>query len=233
MKELQQAVATAFENVVSSGAIEAAIEEKLGQTIIKIIEQQMSSYGDFGEALKARIDEALNIDLREITLPSYGDLIGKIVRTRIDGVMHKEFSEAIDAHLGKLLSPAPAQITLDKLIDDYIESKKDYGGGMLAGHDFTFAIESQDYGYWRIGIDQDPGQELRRCGIQIAVTREGCVYSLDINGKDLKERLFVGPLFNFERALFQMYTAKTKLIIPEGASADDYPTRFPYPGEDD
>lgn len=233
MEQLKEAVAVAFDKIVASGAIEQAIQSKLQDTVASIIKEQMSTYSDFGKAVKEKVERALEINLGEISLPSYGDLIGKIIRTQIDASMRKEFADALEANLKGLLVPAPAEITLEKLLDDYIEHKKGYGGGMYAGQDFTLVIERKDGGYVWIGIDPEPEESHIRCEIQLGVTARGEVYSLKFSGKDVKDNLFIGPLFNFELALFQMYTAKTKLIIPEDVHPHDYQTRFPYPGEDD
>ncbi|AJX33185.1 hypothetical protein [Burkholderia oklahomensis] len=47
MKELQQAVSTAFANIVAAGAIEKAIEEKLTKTITSIIDGDENSINTY------------------------------------------------------------------------------------------------------------------------------------------------------------------------------------------
>ena len=47
-----------------------------------------------------------------------------------------------------------------------------------------------------------------------------------LEGCDPSKKIFCGPFYGFDRLLFQMYAAKTKLIIDE----DDVNTE--YPGND-
>lgn len=232
MDQLKQAVAAAFDNVVVSGAIEAAIQEQIGKAVTSAIKDQISGYNsEFSKKIDAKIKGLLDVNLDEIDLPSYRQLIADVIKSRVGAVMSAEFTEKLDKDIGELLQPAPVEITLEQLLEEFIESKKDaYNAYELRGNDFTLIIERSEHHstYVDVYIDEDSGTEKYSCAIQLRLKGDGEVWGVSLGGKDLKDKIFVGPLFNFEKRLFQMYTAKTRLIIPADATEDDYTTTFPY-----
>lgn len=236
MDQLKQAVAAAFDNVVASGAIETAIEKQLANTITRAIEEQFSSYGDFSKAIKAKVSALVDVDLAAIDLPSYRDLVGKIIQKRVGAVMAEQFTTQLDKDMCALLSPAPETITLEKLIEQFVAAKLDYRDD-LRGEAFTLHIDRDkspslvSAGYLDVHLDAESDVEKNRCDFHLRVRGDGEVWALTIGGTEVKNKIFMGPLFNFEKSLFQMYTAKTKLIIPPDATEDDFDTRFP--GYDD
>lgn len=229
MKELKQLVSEAFDKIVVSGAIEQAIEKQLAETISSVLRGQLRSYSDIGKVIEAQVKASLNIGTME--LPSYADLIGKIVRRQVEAGMQNEATRQLEQNISELLAPAPAEITLDQLIDDFIKSRLDQSYSDIRGDSFTLIIEHAEgstAGYKHIYIDCEYGTSKYSCAIQIDVKPSGEVYGLKLGGKDLKDQLFVGPLYDFERKLFQLFTAKSKLIVPDDADASDYQTSFPY-----
>ena len=239
MEELKQAVATAFDNVVASGAIEKAIHEQIGKCVESAIRDQFSTYGDFSKAIKAKVASLVDLNLDEIDLPSYRDLVSNVIKTRVGAVMTTQFTELLDKDISELLEPAPAEITLEQLLKDFVKHQMDQGGAYdLHGQDFTLYIQRSESSlsslsdYVDIYISKESNAGKYSCEIQIGIKGEGEVWKLKVGGKDMKDQLFVGPIFSFEKRLFQMYTAKTRLILPAEACASDYDTTFPYPGED-
>ena len=88
----------------------------------------MRSYSDFGKALKEHVKEALNVDFRNLNLPSYNAVILEAIRKHLDGQMtvtgRQQLIEGMERLLG---SEAPKEITLSQLVEDYKESLTLYG----------------------------------------------------------------------------------------------------------
>lgn len=223
MEDLKSAVSTAFANVVASGAIEQAIEKQLADTIGSLIKNELREYGDFGKAIKERVQQAVGVDLKNMDLPSYNDLILQIIHRQVDGIMQSEAAKQLESNMAKLLEQAPAEITLEKLIEQFIEANKED----KEGQDFTLLIERK-YGSTYICLDEDAGKSEYSCDFRLAVDKDGKVYSLMLGSKDVAKTLFMGPFYNFERTLFQLYAAKSKVIVPADAEPHDFDTSFPY-----
>ncbi len=232
MDQLKDAVTVAFDNIVASGAIEAAIQEQIGKAVTSAIKDQISGYNsDFSKKINERVKALIDVNLDEIDLPSYRQLIADIIKKRVGAAMTAEFTEKLDKDIGELLQPAPAEITLENLLEEFKASKKDaHNAHELSGNRFTLIIERNERldGYMDVYLDEEPRKEKYSCDIHFRIKDAGEVWGLTLNGDDLKNKIFVGPMFNFEKRLFQMYTAKTRLIIEADAGADDFDTEFPY-----
>lgn len=228
MEDLKKAVSAAFENVVASGAIELAIEKQLASAITRAVEEQFSSYGDFSKAIKAKISTLIDVDVAEIDLPSYRDLVGKIIKQRVGAVMTEQFTTLLDKDIGELLQPAPATITLEALLKEFVEYQLEYREH-LRGQPFTLHIEHSnnlEMHYVDIYLSNQESVGKFQCDFQFRVKGDGEVWGLKIGSADVNKQIFMGQIFSFEKRLFQMYTAKTKIIIPEHATASDFDTRF-------
>jgi hypothetical protein len=231
MEQLKQAVAAAFDNVVASGAIEAAIEKQLASTIESLVRDQFTRYGDFGKALEAKVSELVQIDLVAIDMPSYSDLVGKIIKRQVEASMQGPFAVKLEKNIASLLEVAPAEITLEKLLDSFVEHNKDYcGDGRMWGKPFTLHIEDRDRDFVDIYLDKEERTPKQDCEIKFSLYA-GKVYNVKFGHKDMEKTLFTGGIYNFERELFQLFTAQSRLIVPVDAHPDDFETTFPDPSE--
>ena len=223
MDPLKQAVAAAFDKIVASGIIEQTIEKKLTETIVDAVGSHLRSYSDFGQAIQKQVQQAIGVDLERADLPSYNDFVLKVIRTQLDSAMTDTAAKQLQENMAKLLVKAPAEITLQKLVDDFIEAyKEDH-----EGREFTLHIEHESYGFKYVCLDVDPDKGRYSCDFRISIDKEGHVYNLQLGGKDVSKTLFVGPIYGFERDVFQLYAAKTKIVIDDDAEPRDFDTSFP------
>lgn len=234
MKELQQAVFTAFSNIVAAGAIEKAIEEKLTKTITSIIDEELRSYSTFGEQLKERVKAALQVDFHNLGLPGYNDLILKIIRQQVDAQLNATIETQIEQQMKELLAPAPAEIKLSQLVEEFIKgehSDRQYRPCSCDESDrITLIVREESLissKFYHIYLDKESDTEYYKCPYQIDV-HDGRVYSVQIDQKDPSKTLFVGPMHGFKRRLFQLYAAGTRLII----DGDENSINTYYPGRD-
>lgn len=227
MDQLKSAVTAAFERIAASGVIEQTIEKKLTETIVEAVNSHLRSYSDFGQAIQKHVQQAIGVDLERADLPSYNDFVLKVIRKQLDAAMVGPAAKQIEEDMAKLLAKAPTEITLQELVDDFIKAYKED----REGEAFTLHIEHESYGFKYVCLDVDPDKGRYSCDFRIGIDKQGHVYSLQLGAKDVSKTLFVGPIYGFERDVFQLYAAKTKIVIPEGASPDDFDTSFPEHGE--
>ena len=234
MQELQNAVANAFANILSAGVIEQEIEERLTKTITSILDEQLRSYSDFGKALGDHVKQAMQVDFDHLGLPGYNDLILKTIRHQVNQLADDSIAKHVEEQMRELLSPAPAEIKLSQLVAEFIKDKHDDYSCSCDGPEriALFVVGSRSggpVGYHNIYLDKDEDKSQYSCAIRIATDEDGRVYSLKIDEVDPKKTLFIGPLWNFERRLFQMYAAGTKLIV----DGDEHSIDRYYPGRGD
>lgn len=225
MKELKQLVSDAFDKIVASGAIEQAIEKKLTDTITRAIDEQLSSYSDFGQAMKAQVAKSIAVDLSQAGLPTYGHLVTEIIRRRVDASMNGQFAAQLEKDMAELLAPAPAEISVESLVEEFIKAHADG----REGERFTLLIQNEGHDFQYVCLDKNVRVDKYSCDYRIGV-HKGEVFSLNFGRQDVQKSLFIGPLGGFEKLLFQLFTAKSKLTIPADIDthSHDYPTSFPY-----
>lgn len=231
MKDLEQVVASAFSNIVSAGAIEKAIEEKLTKTITSIIDSELQSYSDFGKQLSEHVKKAVQVDFSKLGIPGYNDLILKVIRQRVDANLNEQIEKHVTSQLDELLAPTPEEIKLSELVADFIEfqaEKQSYSCSCDLPARITLLVET-DGKFTHVALDKEYGSERYRCPWRID-THEGRVYSVKIDEIDPKKAIFIGPMYGFERKLFQLYAAGTKLVID--ANVDEIDTSYPGRGYD-
>lgn len=223
MNDLKMAVAAAFENIVASGAIEQAIEKQLADTISSAIRDHLREYSDFGKAIKLKVQQAVGVDLERLDLPSYNELILQIIRRQTDGLLQSEAAKQLESNMAELLKAAPAEMTLEQLVEGFIQQFKED----RAGESFSLHVE-RNYGSTYVSFDKEAGKSEYRCAYRLSVDKDGKVYSITVDGQDAQKTMFMGPFYSFERDLFRLYAAKSKLIIAPDATAYDFETSFPY-----
>lgn len=222
MKELETAITAAFTKMAETGAIQKIIEQKIEKTVEDILGDLLRSYSDFGKGLKETIQNSLNVDLRELGLAGYNDIILKIVKTKLDASMEVFGKEQIEKDLEELLKSPPAEIKLSELVEQLKEGHEDEDHYQCT----CIVAWSDTDGYGRVYLHEDGEKSKSQCSYELAFAKNGRIYSFSIEGRDPSKKIFCGPFYGFERTLFQMYTAKTRLIIDED-DVDIY-----YPGRD-
>ncbi len=227
MEQLTAAVTDAFNKVVASGAIELAIEKQLTETVNSVISTHLRSYSPFAKLLEERVSKALQVDFDKIDLPSYGDMILKIVRAKVAEHADEQLAKTVQDELGKLLVKAPEQITLTDLVAQFIEHNTDRYNGGEQHESITLIVEDATYGSRWIYMDPEPDKDKYECAIRFLLSNQDQkISALRLDRKEVSKTIFVGPLYGFERSLFQMHTAGTKLV-----GADEY-IDTNYPGRD-
>lgn len=217
--DLTVLINASVEKLIASGAIEKAISDKIEKTVLACVTDAMGEYSDFGKVLKKSVGDALKMH-GDIDLPSYNDTILKFVAKQLEGKTNAVIQREIEGRLKELLTPAPESIKLSDLVAQYIESvksKKDAGCVCYGDQEKIFFRLSKDTspGFTSIELDEDPKAKPGSSDIRFGVYKE-TIYHLAFNSRDVEKQMFVGPLYGFERMLFQMKAAKTRLIIEDG-----------------
>lgn len=209
MKELETAIIAAFNKMAESGAIEKIIEEKISKTVDSILDSALKSYSDFGKDLEKTIKDGLKVDLKKLDLLEYNHIILAIIKKKLDHSVLTVGKERLEKEMEELLASPPAEVKLSALVEMLKEGADD-----RSGSECTCIVEgSISDGWGHVYLDKNDDKDKHQCDYRLAYTDKGEVYSIHIDGRDPKESLFIGPLYGFERSLFQMYVAKTRLIV--------------------
>jgi len=222
MKELELAVVAAFNTMAESGVLQKIIEEKVAKTVSECVGNVLGSYSDFGKALNEHVKDALRVDFKDLGLVGYNEIVMKIIKAKLTDSINTVGVKRLEKELSDLLVDPPAEIKLSDLVDQF-KSRLDSD---RRSSRITCIVDTTDStglcpGYAHVFLDEESGTSKYSCNIRLDVTLAGKVYGLKIGGQDIKNTLFIGPHFGFERSLFQLYAAGTKIIV-DHEEVDDY-----------
>jgi len=222
MEELKNAIVKSFNKMADSGKIQEIIDKKLEATVTSVLDDCLRDWSDFGKALKEVVKTNLNINMDDLKIAGYNDLILKIIQQKIDSNISAISTEQIEKQMAELLKNPPTEIKLSELIADFIEYNCDEDNPYENPEEITFIYENKHYPY--VYFDKEPNQEKYRCEFRFGISDEK-MFNCKIDGEELDKSLFHGAMFNFEKKLFHMYAAGTKIIM----DVDDVETYYPSP----
>lgn len=223
--DFRLAVVESAERLIASGAIQKAIEETLAKSVAAVVKDELGQYSEFGKALKAKVQTALKV-YDEIDLPSYNDAILKIVRMQVEAATNAVVEREVAGRLKELLTPAPESIKFSELIEQYKERiKEENSAGCVCygeRHAISVSIEHEDRygGRWTDVKLWDEAKGEGSPDIFFSVHGEK-IWRLNFKNQQVEQRLFAGPFFYFERTLFQMKAAQTRIVMDVGAEDID------------
>jgi len=232
MQELQSAVSAAFSKIAEQGIIQQAIEKHVTETVVSAIKDTLRSYSDFGKQVNEAVSAALKVDFDRLGLPGYNDLVLKLIRKTVENHTDTILKQQLEAQMASLLEPVPETITLSKLVADFIEHEAEdsrYSCSCDGPSQITLIVEESEYGMRWIYLDKDEEKDKHQCAIRFLWNeRDEKISALKFDRNDVSKTLFVG-LYGFERDLFQMHVAGTKLVLDKEPEYID----TAYPGHND
>ncbi|MBU2713700.1 hypothetical protein [Zooshikella harenae] len=115
MKELQEIVNEQINSMITTGAIEEMIAERLNSCIKECVKNSMESYSEFGRDIKDKINVSLCNALAHVSLPEYNKFVSDVVIESYGQVLETEAKKHLKALLVKSLGSVPESIKASDL----------------------------------------------------------------------------------------------------------------------
>lgn len=233
MRDLNDAVAAAMKQLIADGSIKTIAEKQVAETVKSIVKDALGLYSPFGKQLTEQIRAAMEINCAELGLSGYNQVVLAIVKRQLDGVIADVGQKRMTEDLQKLLSEtAPKEMKLSALIVEFkkwaIKQRNDESCTIIVDALHSDSSIESLRGYRNIHLDPKPRTGKYSCQFQIDVKPDGSIYGCRIGGHDPKQAIFMGALYGFEKSLFRLYAAGTKLLIDQ----EDFDTRTEIEDED-
>jgi len=223
--DLESVLNATIQETLKSGIIQQtikqAVERAVTITVRECVERNLTSYSAFGKQVEEVVKKSLQLH-GSIDLPSYNDMILKIIAAQVEHATNESIEKQVAERMKELLSPAPESITLTDLVIEFINhAKREYESGCVCtgGNAKKISLCVKDEGssssFFSIGLDREGEKTINQCDIYFGCNRKGEIYHLRFRNEEVERRMFVGPLYGFERMLFQMKAAKTKIVIDQ------------------
>lgn len=211
--DLRTEAINALDKVIASGLIEKSIETAIADTIGRLVKEHLQSYSEFGKQLSKLVAESFALN-GSLDLPSYNDTLLKIIRKQVQTLTEDTIQRQVAANMEKLLTPPPASIKLSELVAAYIKHLEDKldSGDVAYGNEITFIMDSDDGKFTYVSLDDEANKRKHECEIRFGVYK-GELFSLTFQKSDIEKDMFAGPFYDFERMLFQMKAAHSKIEL--------------------
>jgi hypothetical protein len=209
---------------IQSGALEIALAKQADKLIEECASDVLRSYGDVGKAVKEAMTKAITPNLDDLAdFPKYHDFVMKRLRIAAQCFCDQRLTEVLDKELAAILAELPEQITLSsllKMVADGIREHSDPGDHY--DEQMTLIIENTSFGYRHIFIGKESGKTKFDCEYRVDIDKDCAIYSMIIDGSDIKNTKFAGPFYNFERLMMNLYAMKGKLLLDCGDDPYSY-----------
>ena len=213
---IESTITAALESALAPDRIREQIEKQIAGTVDAAIKDAFREFSDFGKTVKEAVAGVVPHDLSLEGAANWNHAINQIIRERLSAVNNERIAQAINPMLDKLLVQPPKELKVSELVRKAAEMWGD--SWKRDGSDRpSVEIEHSEgvmMDFYRIKMDPRQTREsYRSWPVDIAVTGEGNVYGLRIDGQDMKNTKFAGRFYDFEAYIFALYTGGTKLVL--------------------
>ncbi len=215
---VEATIAAALEAAMAPGRIAKIIEEQVCKTVDSVIEKELNSYSEFSKNVKGAVSKVIPHDLDIDGAARFRDIINKALSSRVNAFFDEKLVSQLDKTLNDLMQVPPDAVTLSEIIAKAVElwTDDDIGDGRKGSDQPTIIVESAAgacSGYHHVYIDPQYGKDKYSCRCQIDITDKGEAYSVKVRGDIAGKSLLLGPIYDFDRWLFWIYTGKTRIVV--------------------
>lgn len=210
---LGDAVSRAVAATLTPAYVEAEVGKRVASLVAEAVDSALRRYSDTGKLIEEKVKDALRVNA--LDLPTYGEMISGILKVQIEARVSELVAGRLAADMEDLLGLAPKEVKLSEIAKQMIE---DGSHGQDYGEAITCFVEHSDNGYAHIYLDETEVVERRNkysCKHQLAVDKDGIVYSATIDGRSLKDTARFGRSFGIGQRLRAYVACGTKIILDE------------------
>lgn len=229
MIDLNKIINEKMIEIEKNGFVEKIIEDNLKKCLESVISEVFTWRGPVRDGIENYIKENININLDDLNIPQYNTLVVQAVNKKVKEMIEIQGINKLNECIDKMLMDVKEEYTLSEIIeqlkaDDYKE-KYEY-----AEDDYlTLIINGDEDGYKRIYLDLESDKSKYSCDYEIAIDKEGKIYSTNLGDIDITKNIKIGSLYGLNEMIFKIYSSGAKVILDKGMDPDDYDT---YLGED-
>lgn len=207
---LQEMMVSSFEKIKASGFIEKKVEDRIQKTIEEIINDTFREYSDFGKNLKELVSNAVNVNLKELNLPEYNQLILNVIKIKMSHVIQEQGFTALQKDIEELLAGEQREWKLSELVE---KLKEDAADDAVSDNWEEISLHVEDgYSLVFIYMDKEPNKEKYECDVRIVVSN-GNITAAESRSRKFDEQFWLGKLYGIEKLLFRLYAQKVKFIV--------------------
>lgn len=216
MNTLQEMLNTSLSDIFESGEVKEIVDTHVEKLVCDVVRNATRPYLDFAKDIEQKLAAHLRVDFEQVDFPAYNHLVTQVVHHALRKTLQNDAAEQLAKDLEVMLAgEAPREISFSELVKQLKEWAREDCFEAEGETAVTALIEDARAPHslrW-VSLDPLPGREIHQCRFQLLIREDGTLAAAYLSGKDVEKGLFLGGLYGFERTIFQMYTAKTRLVI--------------------
>lgn len=209
---------------VSAERIQPIIDKAVSEAVSSAIRDATSYSSDFRKELEKQLKEAMPHGLGIDDVAKFQHMANAAVTSVVHGANSETIQAALKSAIKSVIPDVPARIKLSDLM------KEARSGFHKEEHEAFYAhMEISDYGGGWLYLDSDEGiREKYRASMRLAFNKEGEVYALKLDGRDITPKSVPDAVGSFDGLLLSMYVGRTSIEIDmdaydvESAATEQY-----------
>lgn len=224
--DIESVVAQAVAAALAPERLQPIITKQVEKAVDSAIEEQFGYRAPFRKLLEEKMAAAMPARMED--LGRFSDLVLKVISARLHEAQAEAVAQAIQPKLDAMLKPLPPTMKLSELVEKLLpDLADDYRRNGDSQPTIIVDRDGTIEGYWRLYIDSRDNHDKFSCRLQIAFDKEGKAYSLCIGDEKMEKALLIGPTFNADALLLQIYTCGITIELDQHDFSDVY-----YEGEE-
>jgi hypothetical protein len=229
--DLQSKVNDTFAELVGEGYVDKIVKESLQKTIKDIVDKSLRNYSDFGQQLEKYINDGMVLNLKQLSLDHYNDVVLRVVQQELDGTVLESAQVAIRQRVQNVLGMLEKK---EWKLSEIVAKLKEKVLGIYSTRDGQVGLEVEEstYGGWQIYLDEEATEDTggfssRRTNkpsykykYRLYLNKEGQVFSFLIDGK--RPDYTRETTGRFEDFFFQLYAQGVTVVVDEDYCELDY-----------
>ncbi|OMC83339.1 hypothetical protein [Viridibacillus sp. FSL H8-0123] len=225
--DLNLIVNNTLSDLNKEGYVEKIVKAQLEKTLKNIVEDSFRSYGDFGKTLKEEIKNQMDINLKQLDIPSYNQVILNTIKAELERSVHEEGAQKIQEQIQELLGTSKEDYKLSELIKEMVEDEVELNElDYESIKEITVIVEKKFSSSTYVYLDPESDVDWYRCKYKITLDEDGTVSRAEVGETSFDNKVIMGGMYGLNATLFKIWTRGSKLII------DNYETEFSNPEYD-
>ncbi|TMN38827.1 hypothetical protein [Pseudoalteromonas sp. S2755] len=227
----QQMLTNVLSERIQAGALEKAIATQVDNLIEDTAKDVFRSYSEFGKEIKKQFTNAIMPCLKDLDdLPTYHNFVANRLKAAAQKFYDERLSTLLEQELAEITSELPETVTLSWFLERVIKSTdEEYEGEITLIIEEPSWSSGNSFSSLKVYIDKEADKSSSECEYDLHLSK--CeetgnyeILGIRISGDNPKNQLSIGRLYNFEKALFNVYAMKGQIVLDKGIYAHDYET---------
>lgn len=236
MLDIQQIVLNKVKQMEAEGVIQEVIEKKIESVIKETFSDTFSSYSDFGRGIKEKVRKELKIDLDNIKLQEYNDLLTQQIIEVVEKIVTTDSKEHIFNTINDMMSvDVPSTLTLTELINkfknsldlDDINLENEEALELIDDDEdvnITVHIEGDDM-FRYLYLDPSPNISKYKCKYMINLYKNK-INRIEIDNKVIDANKYMSGIYGFNKTLYKLFVIGAEITLDKGVLRSSYDNKI-------